>query len=198
MIHGKPFRTYDPAATAVIYRMKDELGGLSNFARGYPLAVNGLAAYTNEALYQACRFPQRPDLQRLLLAEANPMQAKNASRPYLDLTRPDWEAQRKNIMRWCLQVKLAQHRQRIGDLLLAAGDRPIVEQSFADDYWGVTLIDEHTLHGANLLGLLWMELRAELVAGEWEVGRMVQPLAIPDFLLDGRPVGPIVVGVDAV
>jgi predicted NAD-dependent protein-ADP-ribosyltransferase YbiA (DUF1768 family) len=98
---------------------------------------------------------------------------------------------RKDIMRWCLQVKLAQHRKPVGDLLLATGDRPIVEQAYSDQYWGAILQEDGTLRGANVLGLLWMELRSELQAGLWEHGRTVEPLPIPDFSLDRRPIGSI-------
>jgi ribA/ribD-fused uncharacterized protein len=195
MSHGEPLYTYDLAAAAVIYRMMDEFGGLSNFARDFPLTIHTLVAHTNESLYQACRFPHRPDVQRLLLDEPTPAKVKRISRDYLELTRPNWETDRKAIMRWCLQVKLAQHRQQIAAILEATGDRPIVEQSYADDYWGAPRHDEGLLRGANLLGLLWMELRAGLRAGEWEPGRTVLPPPLPDFLLDGRPVGAVVVGV---
>jgi hypothetical protein len=48
---------------AVFFRVRQEFGGLSNMAGGYSLRVNGLAIATPEALYQACRFPHRPDWQ---------------------------------------------------------------------------------------------------------------------------------------
>lgn len=198
MSHGEPLYTYDLAASAVIYRMMDEFGGLSNFARDFPLTIHTRVAHTNESLYQACRFPHRPDLQRLLLDEPNPAKVKRVSRDYLELTRPNWEHDRKVIMRWCLQVKLAQHRGPIGALLETTGDRPIVERSYADDFWGAPLQDETTLCGANLLGLLWMELRAELRAGAWPPGRVVPPPPLPDFLLDGRPISAVLVGVAGV
>jgi ribA/ribD-fused uncharacterized protein len=169
--------------------MMDEFGGLSNFAREFALEINGLVAHTNESLYQALRFPHRPDLQRLLLEEPNPAKVKRISRDYLQDSRPNWETLRKDIMRWCLQVKLAQHYKRVGDLLLASGDRPIVEQAYSDQYWGATLQEDGTLRGANVLGLLWMDLRAELHAGKWKPGRIVEPLPLPDFSLDRRPIG---------
>jgi type I restriction enzyme S subunit len=191
MSHGEPIHTYDPAATAVIYRMMDEFGGLSNFARDFPLTVNGLVAHTNESLYQACRYPHRPDLQRLMLEESNPAKVKRVSRDYLDLTRPDWADVRKHVMRWCLGVKFAQHREEIAAILRASGERPIAEQAYTDEYWGATLQPDGSLRGANILGVLWMELRAELHAGRWEPGRLIDPPPIPDFLLDRRPIGPI-------
>jgi type I restriction enzyme S subunit len=191
--HGEPIYTYHPQATAVIYRLMDEFGGLSNFARDFPLTVNGLVAHTNESLYQACRYPHRPDLQRLLLEESNPVKVKRESRDFLADTRPDWGEVRRAVMRWCLELKLAEHRTAIAAILHATGDRPIAEQAYSDDYWGATLQPDGTLRGANILGLLWMDLRAELRAGLWEPGRIVTPPAIPDFLLDRRPLGAITV-----
>jgi ribA/ribD-fused uncharacterized protein len=191
MSHDQPFYTYDLGASAVIYRMMDEFGGLSNFARDFPLEINGLVAHTNESLYQALRFPHRPDLQRLLLDEPTPAKVKRISRDYLHDTRPNWETLRKDIMRWCLQVKLAQHYKRVGALLVASGDRPIVEQAYSDQYWGATLQEDGTLRGANVLGLLWMDLRAELHAGNWKPGCIVEPLPLDDFSLDKRLIGAI-------
>src|SRR5690606_37437152 len=102
-------------------------GGLSNMAGGFPLRVNGIRILTSEALYQACRFPKRPDVQRLIIGENSPMTAKMKSKPYRQDTRPDWDQVRVKIMRWCLRVKLAQNWHKFSELLLATGDKPIVE-----------------------------------------------------------------------
>lgn len=61
-----------------------------------------------------------------------------------------------------LRVKLAQHWDRFGSLLLATGQRPIVEESKKDVFWGARPVDEHSLVGVNVLGRLLMELRDEM------------------------------------
>lgn len=76
---------------------------------------------------------------------------------------------------------------------MATRDRPIVEQSRKDDYWGAKVIDEvgETLVGQNILGRLLMELREVLKADANEALKVVPPLSIPDFLLFGNPIGEV-------
>lgn len=167
----------------------ETFGGLSNMAPGFPISLLGHRIRTAEALYQACRFPHLPDVQRMILAETSPMTAKMRSKPYRQDSRPDWDAVRVPIMKWCLRVKLTSNWSTFSALLLKTGDRPIVEDSPKDDFWGAKP-DADTLEGRNVLGRLLMELRAALVA-EAEELRTVKPVPIADFLLLRMPIGPI-------
>lgn len=184
-------RTYDRANSIVFLRTNEPFGGLSNMAGGFPLNVSGIPIRTSEALYQACRFPHRPDVQRLIIEQSSPMTAKMRSKPYRNDSRQDWKQVRVKIMRWCLRVKLAQNWKLFSELLLDTGERPIVEQSRKDDFWGAKPIDENTLAGMNVLGRLLMELRQEIRTSGQEPLLYVEPLAIPDFMLDGRPIAPV-------
>lgn len=157
-------------------------------ASGYPVNVNGVAIKTVEALYQACRFPYRPDVQEYILAEASPMVAKRKTLPYRQETRQDWETVRHTVMRWSLRIKLAQNYVKFGELLIGTGDRPIVEQSSKDDFWGAFSKSDGTLVGQNVLGRLLMELRMYLLEDTNESLRVVHPPNLPDFLLLGKPV----------
>lgn len=183
-------RTYVRGEVVVVYKTKDDFGGLSNMAAGYPLQINGVRILTTEALYQACRFPHMPEIQREIIGQHSPMIAKMKSKPYRNDSRPDWDDVRYKVMRWCLRVKLAQNYEEFGRLLLATRDRPIVEQSRKDDYWGARLADEpgETLIGQNVLGRLLMELREKLKDDAEGALKMVSPLGIPDFLLLGKPI----------
>ncbi|HSC20101.1 MAG TPA: NADAR family protein [Solirubrobacterales bacterium] len=180
-------RTYRRAESVVFLKTNEPFGGLSNMAGGFPLCVNGLRILTSEALYQACRFPYRPEVQRLILEQASPMTAKMKSKPYRSESRPDWNQVRVKVMRWCLRVKLAQNWDAFSQLLLATGERPIVEQSRRDDFWGARPVDQQTLVGMNVLGRLLMELR-EVAKIERRTVLRVEPADIPDFLLDGRSI----------
>ena len=182
------FRTYHRAEAAVFLKTREKHGGLSNMAGGFPLVVNGVAIRTSEALYQACRFPHMPDLQREIIAQKSPMTAKMKGKPYRHISRPDWDGVRVNIMRWCLQVKLAQNWDKFSALLLETGDMPIVEHSRRDDFWGAKPIDGETLVGTNALGRLLMELR-ERVKDEPKGDLLyVAPLPIDGFLLYEDPI----------
>lgn len=191
MVQVKQVRTYDPAASVVFLKTNERFGGLSNMAPGFPLRVNGVQIRTSEALYQACRFPHMPEVQRRIIHEHSPMTAKMRSKPFRKDSRPDWETVRVKIMRWCLRVKLAQNWRPFGDLLLATGDCPIVEQSRRDDFWGAKVADDGTLVGRNVLGRFLMELREQLKADSSESLRVVEPPSIPEFLLFGRPIGAV-------
>lgn len=183
-------RTYVRSEVVVVYKTKEDFGGLSNMASGYPLQINGVRILTSEALYQACRFPHMPEVQREILAQHSPMTAKMKSKPHRKDSRPDWDDVRYKVMRWCLRVKLAQNYEEFGRLLLATRDRPIVEQSRKDAYWGAKLADEagDTLIGQNVLGRLLMELREKLKDDMGGALKTVLPLGIPDFLLLGKPI----------
>lgn len=183
-------RIYVRGEAVVFYKTKEEFGGLSNMASGYPLYLNGVRILTAEALYQACRFPHMPEVQREIIAQHSPMTAKMKSKPHRKDSRSDWDEVRYKVMRWCLRVKLAQNHEEFGRLLLATRDRPIVEQSRKDDYWGAKTTDEigDTLIGQNVLGRLLMELREKLKGDTEGVLKTVPPLAIPDFLLLDKPI----------
>lgn len=187
--HDEP-RTYRRSDVIVVYRTKDAFGGLSNMASGFPLHVNGVRVPTSEALYQACRFPHLPEIQRLIIGQHSPMTAKMKSKPYREQSRSDWDAVRFRVMRWCLRVKLAQNYDAFGGLLLRTSGRPIVEQSRRDDYWGAKVCgdDEETLIGQNVLGRLLMELRGLLEENGSDNLTAVSPLNIRNFLLFGKPI----------
>lgn len=182
-------RTYNRKDCIVFCKTKEAFGGLSNMAGGYPLYVNSVPILTSEALYQACRFPHLPKVQRLIIEQRSPMTAKMKSKPYRKESRPDWDSTRVSIMRWCLRVKLAQNWESFSNLLQSTGDRPIVEESHRDTFWGAKPVDTATLIGTNALGRLLMELRELLVQSNPEALHIVRPPEIPDFLLYKKPIG---------
>ena len=182
-------RTYQRAESVVFLKTNEAFGGLSNMAGGFPLRVNGVRILTSEALYQACRFPHLPDVQRLIIEQRSPMTAKMKGKPHRSNSRGDWFQVRVKIMRWCLRVKLAQNWRKFSELLLETCDRPIVEQSRKDDFWGAKPVDDDTLVGMNVLGRLLMELREAVKTETRETLCFVESLAIPDFLLGGEPIG---------
>lgn len=165
----------------------EEFGGLSNMAPGYPITLLGNRIRTVEALYQACRFPHLPDVQAMIMSENSPMTAKMRSKPYRDNSRADWDAVRVPIMKWCLRIKLVNNWERFSALLLKTGNRPIVEDSRKDDFWGAKP-EVDNLEGRNVLGRLLMELRAILLSDPAML-QSVKPVPIENFLLLKKPIG---------
>jgi ribA/ribD-fused uncharacterized protein len=175
----------------VFFKTRETFGELSNMAGGYPLAVSSLQIPSSEALYQACRFPHMPHVQEQIIAQKSPMTAKMVSKPHRRHSRGDWDDIRVAVMKWCLRVKLLNHWSTFGASLLRTGDKPIVEQSRKDPFWGA-IPDEtgEVLVGTNVLGRLLMELR-ELLRTRPDHLKFLQPIPIDNFKLLGRDIGPI-------
>ena len=185
-------RTYRRADSVVFLKTDGPFGGLSNMAGGFPLRVNGIHIRTTEALYQSCRFPHLPDVQKLIIEQKSPMTAKMKSKPHRKDSRQDWDRVRVKIMRWCLQVKLVQNWQAFSQLLRETGDRPIVEESGKDAFWGARPVDEEALVGMNVLGRLLMELRSSVEAERKEPLLRVAPPDVFNFRLGGRLIEPVI------
>jgi ribA/ribD-fused uncharacterized protein len=73
------------------------------------------------------------------------------------IRRSDWDDVKVAIMRDLLRAKADQH-EYVRRKLLATGDRELIEDSWRDDFWGWG----PNRDGQNMLGKLWMEVRAEL------------------------------------
>ena len=182
-------RTYSRKESVVFLKTDEPFGGLSNMAGGYPIHVNGGRILTSEALYQVCRFPHLPDVQKLIIGQVSPMTAKMRSKPYRKDSRPDWDQVRVRIMRWSLRMKLANNWNTFSALLLKTGERPIVEESRKDAFWGAKVVDDgDTLVGMNVLGRLLMELREQVKQQGRDAALDIAPPDIPQFLLFGRPI----------
>ena len=137
-------------------------GAFSNFQ---PLAVPILAGpwtfITSEHVYQAAKFGAHPDIQQQIAEAPTAREAAAIGRtPDLGID-PDWNAQRVDVMRWVLRMKREANRAEIDAVLAATGDRPIVEVSTRDPWWGARPVAGR-YEGNNVLGRLWMELRQHL------------------------------------
>lgn len=181
-------RRYEKNECIFFRKTKEDWGGLSNMAGGYRLNVDGVDILTSEALYQACRFPHLPEVQKLILEQRSPMTAKMVGKPHRDNTRADWLQVRIKIMKWCIRIKLLNNIKKFGDLLLATKDLPIVEWSRKDEFWGAKLYEEKYFIGTNALGRLLMELREEVKANKGVFSDGLEPLEIKEFSLLGKPI----------
>jgi ribA/ribD-fused uncharacterized protein len=190
---------YRRAECAAFRKTSERWGAFSNMAGGFPLVVNNVKILTSEALYQACRFPHLPEVQREILRQASPMAAKMKSKPHRQNSRPDFDELRVSIMWWSLRVKLACNWFEFSQVLLASGELPIVEDSHKDTFWGAkqAKLDGEILVGQNVLGRLLVRLR-DLIRhkNRAELCR-VDPPQIPSFLLLGEPVDPVSRGITA-
>lgn len=183
--------TYSRVGSAVFNKTKEKWGEFSNMCAGFPLRVYGVDIRTSEALYQAMRFPGHPEVQQQILDEPSPKGAKMKSKRHRrELGRQDWEENQVQVMWWCLRLKLAQNFESFGGVLFISGEKPIVEESANDMFWGAKDLGDGTLKGANVLGKLLMELRARYKADPQSL-RSVPPPGIENWRLMGQEIGTI-------
>lgn len=180
---------FDSNECCVFFKTKENYGGLSNMAGGFPIVINDYEIRTAEALFQICRFPHLPEVQLKIKDKKNPLVAKWISRPFVKESRSDWNEVNIDIMRWCLRVKLAQNSSMFGEVLKSTGEKIIVEESRKNNLWGAVRDknNQNLLYGSNVLGQLLMELRESYIQNERSSAPfVVEPLKIPNFMLMGE------------
>lgn len=173
---------YSSKYSAVFSKTTEEFGQLSNMAAGFPIELNGICFLTSEALYQAMRFPDHPEIQNEIINQKSPMGAKIISRKYKKLTRNDWDNIKLEIMEWAINAKLFQNYPTFSNVLISTGEREIVEESYKDSYWGAKPdYDSNTLSGENHLGKILMKIRTKLPT--IKDNDVLPPPAIDNFIL---------------
>lgn len=160
-------RIYDPKSReiAIFKKTHDEWGGYSNMASGYPLLINNLNIRSSEALYQALKYTEHPDIQLKILEQSSPMTAKMVAKPFKEFIRPDFEIIKIRIMKWCVYAKLLCNYEKFSKLLLESENKIIVEESRRDNFWGAKRTPDDKLIGVNVLGRILMESRENLKKG---------------------------------
>lgn len=139
------------------YSTTDEHGYMSNFAR-YSIHLDGKRWATTEHYFQAQKFVGTPHEEEVRAAKT----AKEAASRGRERTRPlrrDWESVKDDVMRKAVRAKFDQHPD-IAAQLVATGDAKLIEKTTGDHYWGCGTSGA----GKNMLGVILMEIRAELVA----------------------------------
>lgn len=176
-------RIYNTKESIVCRKTTEPFGGLSNMASGYALYINEIIVPSSEHLYQAMRYPTHPEIQFEIISQDNAMKAKMISNQYKSkYTRPDWEKIQIKVMRWALEIKLAQNWDKFSKLLEETQNKSIVEYAADDKIWGAKTTSKDALQGVNALGRLLMELREKYVLTNNRL-YCVNPPDIPAFLL---------------
>jgi len=134
------------------------LSNFSAFSLSWP-GPDGLPIRfdTSEAAYHYEKFPGRPEVQYEIRFAISAHEAFKVAERNKALRRSDWDLVKVDIMRDILWAKALQH-EYVSQKLLATGSRELIEDSWRDDYWGWG----PNKNGLNMLGKLWMDIRAEL------------------------------------
>ncbi|MEB8638630.1 NADAR family protein [Cronobacter muytjensii] len=177
------YRLYPQMNTIAFRKTTEKWGGLSNMAKGYALLVNDLPIQSSEILYQACRYPDHPHIQKAIITQGNPYEAKQTARAYETHTRSGWEKNRVSIMKWCVCVKLCQNWDAFFTLLDSTGEQHIVEHSEKDQFWGASKDPEGNFYGMNVLGRILMNVREVARSKGPDAFAVIPPLHLDNFLL---------------
>ncbi|MFT3819819.1 MAG: NADAR family protein [Rubrivivax sp.] len=122
----------------------------------YSLMWSGHRFPTSVHAYHWAKFLD-PTLREWVRKATTPREAVELAAFYRSEWRPDWERQKVGVMRQLLRAKLQQH-EHVRCALLGTGNRLLIHEAPDDEFWG----SGASGRGRNMLGLLWMELRAEL------------------------------------
>lgn len=173
--------TYDKTTCAWFFGKEDPNWVFSNMAGQLPIrfpVVNGGFLWnSSEQLYQASKFgpdvecvPKTwkdgtkgsPNVRKRIQQQSTPRGAKMTQKCAVALVRWEWEDPdlelRIHSMLWVLELKYRTHRT-FRESLDSTGDRPIVEVSNRDTFWGCREVSPGVLGGQNVLGKLLMDLR---------------------------------------
>ncbi|SEP41121.1 hypothetical protein SAMN04487843_11687 [Methylobacterium sp. ap11] len=144
------------------YRASEKpYGAFSNLFRR-SVTFEGEFFATSEHAYQAGKA-RKPAVKQWLMAAPSPaLLAMAAHGLYYWDVAPGWSATKFDRMRAVLRAKFTQHAD-LGALLLSTGNATLIESATVDNevnrLWG-----QVNGVGRNMLGMLLMELRAELRA----------------------------------
>ena len=134
------------------YKVNDKYGCFSNFSN-HGFELKGKYWKTSEHYFQAQKFAGTVHEEEVRLAKT-PMEAAKKGRNKTIPLRNDWELIKNEIMKEAILKKFLAHSD-IRDLLIATGNKEIVEATTDDYYWGCGLNGT----GKNVLGKILMEVR---------------------------------------
>jgi ribA/ribD-fused uncharacterized protein len=127
---------------------------LSNFAP-FGFECDGTFWPTVEHFFQAQKFTDPTYRERIRIAHT-PKDARALGQSRQFPIHPQWESVREEIMLKALRLKF--QRTELKAFLLATGQRPLVEASPFDHFWGAGQDGS----GQNRLGQLLEQVRLEL------------------------------------
>lgn len=148
-----------PNSATQVFIYEREFYPLSNFS-AFSIQWRGLRFDTSEHAYHWEKFPGHEGARLAIQSAISAHEAFKLAEQ-LDLhRRADWGNFRTTIMEAILRAKASQH-EYVRRKLLETGCREIVEDSWRDDFWGWG----PGRQGRNMLGILWMKIRADLRPG---------------------------------
>jgi ribA/ribD-fused uncharacterized protein len=146
-----------PDTDTQVFFYEQDFYVLSNFS-AFMVQWGGYLYPTSEHVYHVEKFRNyRADIADLIAFAPSAHEAFKIAERHRADRRPDWDEVKVEVMRQIIRAKALQH-EYVYRKLLATGDRELIEDSWRDDFWGWG----PNRDGQNMLGKLWMDIRAEL------------------------------------
>lgn len=141
-----------------VFFYEQEFYVLSNFS-SFNLTWKDKIFQTSEHAYHWEKFATTSEfVADMIYAARSAHDAFQIAQANSHLARKDWNDVKVDIMRDILFQKAIQHPY-VRKKLLETGTRELVEDSWRDNYWGWGPNKD----GKNMLGRLWMEVRAKIL-----------------------------------
>jgi ribA/ribD-fused uncharacterized protein len=123
----------------------------------YPFELDGAEWPTVEHYYQGMKFEQETLREQIRRADT-PAQAQAVAKRQNRQIRADWKVMRVTVMLRGLYIRCRTY-SALAERLLASADRPIVETSQYDYFWGCG----RDFRGENAFGKALMLVRERLI-----------------------------------
>lgn len=131
------------------------LSNMTLFPR--PVKINGISYNSSESYYQAMKFTDNNIKKRIGML--NPYSAKKAGRE--GVVRTDWDKIKQRVMIQILRYKFKRIPEFREKLLVTRNSYIEETNWWGDTYWGVCRGS-----GKNILGVMLMTVRDEIVNGD--------------------------------
>jgi len=137
------------------YNRDDLYYEFTNFAP-FPIRMGVSVWPTSEHYFQAMKFSTIPEIMEEIRRLEQPRDAFEAARKYAQFARQDWNDVKDGVMYSAVTEKFKQW-PKLQEMLLATGDRPLIEHTTQDSYWG-----DGGGTGQNKLGSILEKVRFDL------------------------------------
>ena len=140
---------------ALFVSMADVHSPLATYSR-HPIESDGLEWPSVEHYFNAMKFADNSFRERIRAAE-HPSIARKMGKSWFRKKREDWKKVRDTLMTRAVWIKCKTYPE-VARALLETGDRPIIETSNFDYYWGCG----RDTRGLNKYGKVLMAVRHRL------------------------------------
>lgn len=142
---------------SAVYFFTDAINVFGNWS-AHAVDLWGQRFPSVEHAYHFKKFDETaPNVAEQIMTARSPYEAARIAKAHKNERRADWDERKVDIMTDIIRAKVWQN-QDVKEILLATGNRTIIENSPWDDFWGCGSDGS----GQNMAGKILMQIRNEL------------------------------------